>query len=326
MNSLLRVAGLGLALTFLLPAMQMDRKLIGETVDSLASVVHREYVDAEMAARVDAFLRRSLAEGKYGDVQMPEALAAILTRDLFALTRDKHLSVAVVPDRASVAAAKADPNDSRETRSRRSNFGIQKVEILHANVGYINITAFDRPDQARVAISAAMQLLRNAEALIVDLRTNGGGSPDTAALFASYFFDVPGLALFEIVPRSGEVKSYRTETTVLPDRNGQRPVYLLTSASTFSAGEGFAFLLQERHRAEVIGETTAGAANPGRPYPMNSRFEVTVPNGRVRSAVGGGNWEGVGVTPDVKTPALEALGVAQARAMRRLAEKSKDPR
>jgi C-terminal processing protease CtpA/Prc len=281
--------------------------------------VHREYVDADAAARVDTSLRQWLAEGRYAGAETPEALAVMLTRDLFELTRDKHLSVAVVPERASIPANHSD--ESRETRARRSNFGIQRVEIMAGNVGYLNITQFDRLVQARDAISAAMRMLRHADALIVDLRANGGGSPDTVAFVASYFFEAPGVALFDVVPRSGEGgTSYRTETATLPERNGRRPVYLLTSAGTFSAGEGFAFILQERRRAQVVGETTAGAANPGRPYPLNAGFEVTVPNGRVRSAASGANWEAVGVIPDVKTTASEAVRVAHVRALRDLIE------
>jgi hypothetical protein len=314
-----RAVGLGLGLAFMLPAMPLDRELVQETVTSLSQVVQREYVDAEAAARADASLRQWLAEDRYAAAQTPDALAGMLTRDLFELTRDKHLSVAVVPERASMPTTQSD--ESRETRARRSNFGVKRVEILAGNVGYLNITQFERLAQARDAISAAMRMLRHADALIVDLRGNGGGSPDTVASVASYFFDAPGVALFEIVLRSGEGGTkYRTETAPLPERNGRRPVYLLTSAGTFSAGEGFAFILQERRRAQVVGETTAGAANPGRPYPLNARFEVTVPNGRVRSAVSGGNWEGVGVTPDVKTTATEALRVAHARALRDLIE------
>jgi C-terminal processing protease CtpA/Prc len=108
----------------------------------------------------------------------------------------------------------------------------------------------------------------------------------------------------------------------VPNRHERRPVYVLTSTSTFSGGEGVAFLLQERHRAEIVGETTAGAANPGRPYPVNDRFSVTVPNGRLRSAISGRNWEGAGVTPDVKAPSASALQVAHARALRTLIDRA----
>src|SRR5262245_66221557 len=92
-------------------------------------------------------------------------------------------------------------------------------------------------------------------------------------------------------------------------RNGKRPIFVLTSSRSFSAGEGFAYLMQERKRAVIIGERTAGAANPGRGYQVNDLFEVTVPNARVRSAIKRANWEGDGVTPDIAVPAAQALDV-----------------
>ncbi len=103
-----------------------------------------------------------------------------------------------------------------------------------------------------------MKMLRSADALVIDMRENGGGSPDTIALVLSYLFEDPELPLFGIVPRSGDgVRQYKTLKSGLSDRNGTRPVYVLTAKQTFSAGEGLAFLLQDRRRAEVVGEPTA---------------------------------------------------------------------
>jgi C-terminal processing protease CtpA/Prc len=279
-------------------------------------------MDEGTARRVERRLRQWLADDRYAGAASPETLAATLTRDLFDLTGDKHLSVAVVRDHGPAPAARVTPAEDRGTIARRSNFGIQRVEVLVGNIGYLNVTWFYQPDEARNAISAAMQLLRNADALVLDLRENGGGSPETVALLASYLFDTPGVPLFEIAPRASDrARVYRTEAG-LTDRDGRRPVYALTSSRTFSGGEGLAFILQERQRAEVVGETTAGAANPGRPYSLNARFEATIPNGKVKSTVRRGNWEGSGVTPDVKAPASEALRVAQLRALRHLMERS----
>lgn len=293
-----------------------------EMVKQLAAVIEREYFDQAVAERVGAALREGSTAGKYADIQDSRTLAAKLTGDLYELTHDKHLAVAVITHDAPKAQAS---DESREARARRTNAGFQKVEILSGNVGYLNITGFDRPELTREAMAGAMRFLRNAEAVIVDLRANGGGSPDTVTLLASYFFDQPSLKLFDIVGRSPAVKTtYLTSATPPEDGDGKRPVFLLTSARTFSAGEGFAFLLQERHRAEVIGEITAGAANPGRPYAINDEFEVTVPNGRVLSAVSGNNWEGIGVVPDMKVTASRALEVAHARAVSRLLEAKKE--
>ena len=156
------------------------------------------------------------------------------------------------------------------------------------------------------------------------MRANSGGSPGTVALFISYLLDAPDLPLFDILHRAPlPPDHYATEMTPPADRDAKRPVYVLTSANSFSAAEGLPFLLQERHRAEIVGEVTAGAANAGRPYRVNARFSVTIPNGRIRSAIGGGNWEGAGVTPDVRTTAADALKTAHARALR-AADRSRD--
>ena len=262
---------------------------------------------------------------RYADTRTTGALATELTKDLFELTHDKHLAVDARRNEPSISSANGVSDKSRETVGKRSNFGLQRVEILSGNVGYLKITFFYRPAESRDVISAAMRTIRHADALVLDLRDNGGGSPDTVALFASYFFNKQQLPLFRIVPRSGENRAYETESADLPERNEERPIYVLVSQRTFSAGEGVAFLLQERRRAEIIGETTAGAANPGRPYRVNEQFDVTVPNGRVQTSVTGNNWEGDGVIPDVKVSADEALRTAHVRALRHLLKQTSDP-
>ncbi len=297
---------------------RLNIAFVSSTVEAVAGVIHSEYFDVDLAAHIDASLREWLAAGRYANASTPEALASLLTTDLYSLTHDKHLSVAVVPEarEGSYAGVGASPQ-SRAEAVRVSNAAVQRVEILPGNVGYLNVTAFFHPDEAADAIASAMHMLHHADALILDMRDNGGGSPDTMALLASYCFDAPGLPLADIIPRSGEVQHYVTQSGIV-DRDGTRPVYVLTSAHTWSAGEGFAYILQERHRAEIIGETTVGAANPGRPYPINAQFSVILPNSRIRTAVRGANWEGAGVIPDTPVSASGALHVAQDHALRRL--------
>lgn len=285
------------------------------TVEGVAATINREYMDPALGERAAGVLRRRLSEGQYLNLRQPDVLAARLTYDLLLESNDKHLHVAIVPAPVSVPAAAA---DARQRDVNRTNAGVQRLELLDGNVGYLNLTHFWRASEARDTIAGAMRLLRHSDALIIDLRQNGGGSPDTVALTFGYLFDQGGLPLFAIVPRSGNQVAYATPDPAPAERDGRRPVYVLTSSRTFSAGEGFAFLLQERARAEVVGERTAGAANPGQAYRVTPRFEVTVPNGRVQSAIRGANWEGRGVTPDVDVPAEKALTVAHARALKRL--------
>ena len=206
-------------------ATPIEPKLIESTVESLAQVIRQEYFDVAVAAKVEQALRTASAEGRYASAATREALAQRLTGDLFGVTHDKHLTVAVTRP-PGVKPRGGGP--ARDRRDQPTTAGFRHVEILAGNVGYLDLTMFLRPVEHRDALAAAMQTLRTADALILDMRDNGGGSSATVALLIRYLFDQ--------------------------------------------------LLLQERQRAEVVGEKTAGAANPGRPYPVNDVFEVTVPN------------------------------------------------
>lgn len=297
------------------PAAALDPALVRSTVTSLADVINREYFDLPVAAKLDTALKAALASGRYAAATSAGDLARALTRDIYAVSRDKHLSVAVIPPPTATPPA---GGPSRNQRDQPTTAGFRRVEILPDNIGYLDLTMFLRLSEHRDAMATAMKTLQPTRALILDMRDNGGGSPDTVVLLLSYLFDEPSLPIMEIVPRSGETQGYQTAPAGMAiERNGVRPVFVLTSAQTFSGGEGLAYVLQERHRATIIGEKTAGAANPGRPYPVNEVFEVTVPNGHIRSAIKHGNWEGDGVTPDVIVPAATALDVALQRARMR---------
>lgn len=293
------------------PRVELPLGFITDTIEAAGAIVQREYFDPQVGQDVARSLREGLSEGRFQSLSSPEDVAAALNQELDFLTHDKHLRVAVTRNLTASAVA----GGSRADDVRRNNAGVQKVEILAGNVGYLNLTFFWRPEEAAEALDTAMHLLRNAAALIVDMRTNGGGAPQTVANLIGYIIDQPNRPLFDVIPRTGAREQYRTPGVLSTDANGRRPVFVLTSARTFSGGEGFAFLLQELKRAVVVGEVTSGAANAGQPRRVNDTFQITVPNAQVMSVVSGGNWEGKGVTPDVQVPAADALSVAHSRAL-----------
>ena len=298
-----------------------DAEFVRTTVATLAEMVEKDYFDPTIGAKVASTLREGLSKGQYADVPDLESLANLLTLDMYAVAKDKHLALLVtkgLPSKPSQAPTVA--LESRKERGQHENFGLQKVEVLPGNVGYLRLTGFYQPVEAREAIAASMAFLSQADALIVDLRDHGGGSSQTVALFTSYLLDCPDMPLFEIAHRSqADPDQYLTEPGALAHRNGTRPTFLLTSPRTSSGGEAVAFLLQERHRAEVIGEGTWGGANQvPPPRPVTQSFEALIPNGHTASALTGKNWEGVGVIPDVPVSADSALRVAHARAIQAL--------
>jgi C-terminal processing protease CtpA/Prc len=289
----------------------------------LALKIEAEYFDQALGAKVAAGLREASAHGRYANVLDLEGLATLVTSDLYTLAKDRHLSlqtVKVLPPQPSQGPAFKE--ETREERGKHENFGFQKMEVLPGNVGYLRVTAFYRPEETRGTIAEAMAFLSHADALIVDLRDHGGGATPTVALFTSYFLADPDMPLFAITPRlPAAPRPYLTEPKSLANRNATRPTFLLTSPETCSGGEGVAFLLQERHRAVVIGESTWGGANQvPNPRPITQGLQAFIPNGRMGSSLTGRSWEGGGVIPDVPVASGRAVRVAHAMALKALRE------
>jgi C-terminal processing protease CtpA/Prc len=173
------------------------------------------------------------------------------------------------------------------------------------------------PANAGPAIAAAMELVAGTYALIIDMRRNGGGSPEGVVFWCSYLVDERPTHFNDIFnAETGETRQFWALPYVPGTRYLDRPVYLLTSGRTFSGGEDLCYTLQAVKRAEVIGETTGGGAHPTRPYPVSPAVCVGIPFARSVSPVTGSNWQGTGVIPDVAVPADQACDVAYAKALR----------
>ena len=286
---------------------RLDATSVERSVRDVAEVFAREYFDIPLIESVRAALGAGLADGRYGQAADAAQLAQWLTRDMHAVTGDKHIAVQL--------ARPPGPGAPAPRRDLPTTAGFRRTEILAGNVGLLEMTFFLRVVEHQAALDAAMKVLQPTAALILDMRANSGGAPGTVALLMSYLFEETGRPLFEIIPRRGARDLYSSTREPIAWRDGKRPVFVLTSKNSFSGGEGLAFLLQDAQRATVIGEVTAGAANPGRPYPVNELFEVTVPNGQLLTVISRKNWEGSGVTPDVVVPAADALKEAHTRAL-----------
>ena len=161
-----------------------------------------------------------------------------------------------------------------------------------------------------------MELISGTYALIIDLRRNHGGSPHAVVLWCSYFFPDGNTHLNDIFSAdTGETRQFWSLTYLPGTRYLDRPVYVLTSAETFSGGEDFAYTLQAQGRAEVIGETTGGGAHPTRMIPISATMGIGVPFARSVNPVTGTNWQGTGVIPDTAAPATQAYDVAYRKAL-----------
>jgi C-terminal processing protease CtpA/Prc len=202
--------------------------------------------------------------------------------------------------------------------ARSENQGIRRVERLAGDIGYIDTTLVAEPADGAIMISAAMTLVANTKALILDLRGNRGGSTYGMAYWCSYFFpDGESVHLTDVYRRTtGRTQQFWTLPYVPGERYLDRPVYVLTGPVTFSGAEDLAYNLKVRGRAMLVGERTRGGAHPTGYYPLTEHVTVTVPYARSINPVTGGDWEGVGVTPDLAVAVDEALDVACQHALK----------
>lgn len=288
-------------------------------IDETVRLLTERYVFPEAAEQIAGLLQRRLAEGAY-DVEDAEELSRLVTADLQSVNSDRHLRLKhhaePVPPKEGAATLDAMRRDFDTSLG-----GAPRVELLDGGVAVVELAPMLFPlEWAAEPLNAALTLVSRAEALIVDLRGNRGGDPDTVAFVCGYLLD-ERTHLNTMYWRGGE----RTEQSWSPPHvpgtrfGGTKPLYVLTSDSTFSAAEELAYDLQQLGRAVVVGESTRGGAHPCQGWTVHPHLEATVPFGRAVNPVSGTNWEGVGVRPDIPCAAAESLGQAHALALVRLA-------
>ena len=289
-----------------------------EIIDAALARILAEYIDEDKAIQTADFVRDRLAAGLY-EALRAETLCELLTVDLQQVTSDKHLRLLWSDEPQEVGGAEEDEEFFADL-ARSENQGIRRVERLIDDIGYISTTLVAEPADAAMMISAAMTLVANTRALILDLRENRGGSTYGMAYWCSYFFpEGESVHLTDVYRRTtGQTQQFWTLPYVPGQRYLDRPVYVLTGPVTFSGAEDLAYNLKVRNRATLVGESTRGGAHPTGYYPLTEHITVTVPYARSINPVTGGDWEGVGVAPDLAVPADKALDVAYQHALERI--------
>lgn len=291
------------------------------SVREIADVIEESFFDAGVGRDVAAGLRSDAAAGTFSSYS-DEALAKELTSRLKKV--DGHFRVGAPV--AAGAQANPSPSIEYEDQVRRINFGFRSVEILPGNVGYIDLRFFADFDSVdaleRLAADAALQMIAHTDAVIIDLRDNGGGSPPMAAYLASAFLPPHSRAYMAEHYRSGEVISQTPETPVDPERRRlNTPLIVMISARSASAAEALAYTLQSVQRAVVVGQPSMGAASMARPVATPSGFVVFAPYASTLSPLTNANWEGTGVIPDVAGPVADAKNHAHQMALRMATER-----
>jgi len=170
----------------------VDNRIRLEVIDSLASILINGYFDPATAKKMIAKIKNYHKAGKYQTIKSGQQFALALTQDLIEVSKDKHIRVEYVnaaekKDSAEIMAAQ---NKKQQAFMAAVNHGFDKVERLPGNVGLLELRTFNAAiDKTTAKIDAAMKLLADTDALIIDLRYNSGGKPLAVEYLASYLLD-----------------------------------------------------------------------------------------------------------------------------------------
>lgn len=293
-------------------------------VDEVRRIIAKRYVLPERRPAIDAILASGLASGRY-DVADPTELAERINADLTTAGRDRHLYFKLDPQQAAQVAGlqNADGPDrgAAERQALSTNFGVRELRVLPENIRYLAYegTLLSGP-KSLAALETAMRFLSGGQAIIIDLRANGGGSADAAQYILSHFLPA-GQQLYTSY-EDGVAEKAMTLATVPVGRMIGKPLYILTSPATASAAEEFAGNAGGFQIAQVVGEKTAGAGFMNDLVPIDGRFVLSVSIARVVLASTGRDWERTGISPTMPTPAAQALDAAQIHALGQLAARA----
>jgi C-terminal processing protease CtpA/Prc len=281
-------------------------------IEKIRGLLEEKYVFPDRAGKyAEEFLRQNRS-GSYDAPKNAAEFADKVTQDLQAITGDKHIRLRLIePSDIGEKTESALHHPVRLFLLRnKENAGFFRLEWIDGKIGYLDIRRFYSPPESKDLFVAAMRFLSHANAIIIDLRENQGGSTDILPFLFRYFLDYPA-QLTSNYFREGD---FLQESWICKEIEGKAlttvPLFLLTSQRTFSAAEWLAYDMKVRKRATIVGEPTKGGAHSVDLFKIDDQFEIYIPTSRAINPVTGGNWEGTGVIPDVPVPSEAALDKA----------------
>ncbi len=306
----------------------IDDAARAEILQWISETMSERYVDPDVAEAMVDEVRSRAAEGAYRDLVDSGSFLHAVEQDLRAVSDDKH--VGLWPERLEDVVeddtdyTPADPDYVEHLR--RTNYGYKKIEILPGNVGYLRIDEFAHSVLGGPTTIAVMNTVGNTDALIIDLRWNGGGA-GLVGYICGYLFDEATHLNDGWERASGETLQSWTPDFVPGPSLSEVPLYILISGQTFSAAEDFTYALKHLDRATVVGARSKGGGHPVefvRLLRDDMAVAMMVPNAKSINPITGTSWEGVGVAPDIEVPATDALATAYDAALDALSDRAED--
>jgi C-terminal processing protease CtpA/Prc len=287
-----------------------------EVLQTAATLLESRYVFPDKGKKLAASLRADARTDRFRAAATAKEFTAAFTEYLRSLSGDGHLGLDHSEKPLASDKSEAETSYTAAEMERwygaHINHGFEQIRRLDGNIGYLDLRVFAPPAMAGDIAAAAMNLLAQSDALIIDIRNNGGGDGALGNLMAAYLFDGESKAMSGTYHRpTGKLTSGGTPAWVPGRKFGSaKPVFVLISKRTFSAAEAFAYDLQAQKRVTIVGEPSGGGAHPFVYRRVHPHFVLFLAESRSLNPITGSNWQGTGVQPDVAVPAEKALQTA----------------
>lgn len=290
------------------PAPPPDLKVRAHSLDVLERRIDH-YVDQSRKPAILAWLRANRAQLMESD---HETFLQRVNAGLYRQSGDKHLTIFL-----------KGPNLPPADDPAGGTYGISRIERLPGGAALIEITGFSNLPESATAVDNALAQVADAKALILDVRNNGGGGEVSFKRLLGHFLpsetELTAIEWRECAPPPADRPDACTQVAPRLERRfadkvaspgfPAKPIFVLVSKASFSAAEALAFELQAKGRATIVGEATGGGASPSAGMDLESDYVVIMPIGRMKTP-DGRTWEGMGVRPDIRVPAVDALKAA----------------
>jgi len=312
---------------------QLSRNDKSVIIDKATRLMEENYIHPDRVNTVREQLNLRLQKGGYDSLNGTGDFLGALNNDLEHWGKDHHLDIFV--NKARVKQILTDEKNQNQSKAetiaddflqqiRYENFMMRKLERLDGNIGYFSFLSFTPLEASKQSLTSAMNFLLYSNAIIIDLRNNGGGYASTMNFLLSYFLkDSTPVSVHRFRKDNAVVKSYTVKDKLINKIPETTPVYILVSSRTSSAAEIFAYTLQQYKRAIVIGEQTKGEGNPGKLFVINDSMYIMIPTAEAINAVSGKSIESTGVIPDIKTERSKAMSMALLQSYKTLAVQTK---
>lgn len=174
---------------------------------------------------------------------------------------------------------------------------------LTDSIGYFHFRGFGRLEQTQVAIDEIVKEFKDAKAIVIDVRGNGGGDDRVGKLIADRFADRKRLYMKTAIRNGARHDDFTPWKYWYVEPGGPiqftKPVILLTHRHSVSAAENFALAMRVLPHVTIAGDATSGvfADVYGDRMPNGWTFRVSF---KLFIDQTGFCWEGIGVPADIR--------------------------